>query len=174
SKIRSLIMPLDLNFIEFRPEQWSAFGGALFAIGHLRKWKIIRAVGIGALATGLASWAMEHETPTLQIAMFLGCSYLAWRSSMRRDYPIKEAGTSGRQRVGLGLIGRNVQVSQAIENGKGKVMIGFHEWDVTGPDVPLGSTVKVMAQMDSVLKVAPLKIATKDFNEDDASTNDFN
>jgi len=150
-------MPLDISLIGIGPEQWAIFGGAVFAIGHFRKWKVVRAVGIGALATGLASWAMDHETPTLQLAMFLGCSYLAWRSSMRQDAPDISASSSGRHRVGLGLIGRNVEVIQAIENGKGKIRVGLHEWDAIGPDCSIGTHVKIVAQLDNVLKVRTIK-----------------
>lgn len=41
-------------------------------------------------------------------------------------------------------IGRTFQLSQAIENGIGKIKVGDTTWRVLGDDAPLDSTVKVI------------------------------
>jgi membrane protein implicated in regulation of membrane protease activity len=51
------------------------------------------------------------------------------------------------------LIGRVVPLERAIVNGQGRVQIADAYWDVTGPDLPAGATVRIVAADGMTLKV---------------------
>lgn len=53
----------------------------------------------------------------------------------------------------LGYVGRRTTVLQAISNGSGKVRIDDSVWDVSGPDLPVGTQVVVTAVKGSTLVV---------------------
>ena len=52
------------------------------------------------------------------------------------------------------LIGRVVDLREAIVDGRGRVQIADAFWDVEGPDLPAGTHVRVLAADGMVLKVA--------------------
>ncbi|WNO52495.1 NfeD family protein [Stakelama saccharophila] len=54
------------------------------------------------------------------------------------------------------LIGETVIVTQAIENGVGRVRVGDGEWSARGPDTPAGSHMRITGQRDGELTVEPL------------------
>ncbi len=53
-------------------------------------------------------------------------------------------------------IGRNVEVVDAIRNGRGKVRIGDTVWAAEGKDTPQGTEVRVTGVNGTVLVVGPL------------------
>jgi inner membrane protein len=55
------------------------------------------------------------------------------------------------------LIGQNVEVVTAIENGEGRVRVGDGVWSARGPDVPAGARVKVVGAQGNCLTVRPVE-----------------
>jgi membrane protein implicated in regulation of membrane protease activity len=55
------------------------------------------------------------------------------------------------------LIGQNVEVVTAIENGEGRVRVGDSVWSARGPDVPAGARVKVVGAQGNCLNVRPVE-----------------
>ena len=53
------------------------------------------------------------------------------------------------------MIGQRYELVEAIVNGRGKVRVGDGQWLVTGTDLPLGSTVEVVAVDGNTLQVRP-------------------
>ena len=53
------------------------------------------------------------------------------------------------------LVGRVVPLERAIVNGEGRVQIADAFWDVTGPDAPAGTAVRVIAVDGMTLRVRP-------------------
>lgn len=53
------------------------------------------------------------------------------------------------------LIGREFPLHEAIVNGRGRVKLGDALWTVEGPDLPVGTQVRVIAVDSMVLKVDP-------------------
>ncbi len=51
------------------------------------------------------------------------------------------------------LAGRVLEVTQAIENGRGRVRAGDTVWSAEGPDVPAGARVTVTGVRDTMLVV---------------------
>jgi membrane protein implicated in regulation of membrane protease activity len=53
------------------------------------------------------------------------------------------------------LVGRVVPLEQPIVNGRGRVQIADAYWEVTGPDLPAGSAVRITASRGMSLQVEP-------------------
>jgi membrane protein implicated in regulation of membrane protease activity len=53
-------------------------------------------------------------------------------------------------------IGRVVTLVEPIVDGRGKVRIGDTVWSASGPDLPAGSRVRVVAAHGALLEVAPV------------------
>ena len=51
------------------------------------------------------------------------------------------------------MIGQRYELIEPIVNGRGKARVGDGQWLVSGPDLPLGSTVEVIAVDGSTLQV---------------------
>lgn len=54
------------------------------------------------------------------------------------------------------LIGQNVVVVTAIEDGEGRVKVGDGVWVARGPDAPAGSRMRVVGAEGTALRVEPL------------------
>src|SRR6185312_15010415 len=50
-------------------------------------------------------------------------------------------------------IGQRYELIEPIINGRGKARVGDGQWLVSGPDLPAGSTVEVVAVQGTTLKV---------------------
>lgn len=55
------------------------------------------------------------------------------------------------------LIGQNVEVVTAIENGEGRVRVGDSVWSARGPDAPAGARVRVVGAQGNCLNVRPVE-----------------
>ena len=53
------------------------------------------------------------------------------------------------------LVGKVVPLHEAIVNGQGRVKFGDALWTVEGPDMPAGSTVRVVGASSMTLRVEP-------------------
>lgn len=110
-----------------------------------------------AAATGLLTLAFGIDLP-FQFAVF---ALLAIASvySGRRWYlanPMPSADPLLNDRAAR-LVGRTVVVTQAIENGEGRVKVGDSVWSCRGADCAVGSRVRITGADGSCLKVEPLR-----------------
>ena len=109
-----------------------------------------------ALVTGIVSWIAPIGLPAQAIlfgllavfSVFLGKRYL-------RDNPVEEA-DPGLNRRGRRLVGQIGTVSQAIEDGSGRIRCGDSEWLAQGKDAPLGARVRITGNEGVVLLVEPV------------------
>ncbi|HAI59140.1 MAG TPA: hypothetical protein DCM32_04610 [Xanthomonadaceae bacterium] len=58
-------------------------------------------------------------------------------------------------RRGAQLVGQVHALESAIENGRGRLKIGDAFWSVSGPDLPAGTRVRIVAATSMVLEVEP-------------------
>jgi inner membrane protein len=106
-----------------------------------------------AAATGLLTLAFGFALP-FQFALFALLSIAAVYSG-RRWYlanPMPSADPMLNDRAAR-LVGRTVVVTQAIENGEGRVRVGDGVWSCRGPDCAEGSRVRITGADGSCLKV---------------------
>jgi membrane protein implicated in regulation of membrane protease activity len=110
-----------------------------------------------AAATGLLTLAFGIDLP-FQFAVFALLAIAAVYSG-RRWYlanPMPSADPMLNDRAAR-LVGRTVVVTQAIENGEGRVRVGDGVWSCRGTDCAEGSRVRVTGADGSCLKVEPLR-----------------
>ncbi|GGA22557.1 NfeD family protein [Dyella nitratireducens] len=121
--------------------------------GYFMLW-----IGIGAAATGLLVLLLPGLSMLVQAIVFV---VLAFVSCAVYWYAVRPALQKGEQddgrlnRRGEQLIGRRYVLIEAIVNGRGKAKVGDGQWLVSGPDLPAGSTVEVVAVEGATLKVRP-------------------
>lgn len=91
---------------------------------------------------------------TVQIALFAVLSFVAVMASRRwlARHPIISDSPLLNQRART-YIGRSFALEQAIVNGRGKLKIGDTLWLASGPDLPVGTSVRVTGESDGVLIV---------------------
>jgi len=56
-------------------------------------------------------------------------------------------------RLGLRFIGESLVLERPIQNNQGRIYLGNREWSVRGPNLPVGSRVRVTGVDGSVLLV---------------------
>ena len=135
---------------------WGALALVLFAAEALAPGAFMLWIGIGAAAVFVLV-AVFADIPLLwQVVAFVVLSvvsiqcYRRWGRSHDRqsDQPLLN-------RRAEQLIGRVVVLDQAIVAGKGRAKIDDAFWVVSGPDMPAGSPVRVVAVEGMTLKVQP-------------------
>lgn len=124
----------------------------LMAPGIFLVWLGIAAaiVGILSLTFDIAwQWQLVLFAVLSLVAVFIAYKYFRAGETVS-DRPLLN-------RRAQQHIGKSYVVSEAIENGRGKVKIGDSLWRVEGPDAPQGSSVTVTDADGTVLQVKPAK-----------------
>ena len=125
---------------------WAAMAMLLFAAEALAPGAFMLWLGFAAAAVFLVVWVFPVEIPILaQAAAFVVLSfasiqvYRTWfrgRDKDNSDQPALNRRTAA-------LVGRVVPLERAIVDGRGRVQIADAYWDVTGPDLPAGTPVRI-------------------------------
>jgi hypothetical protein len=114
-------------------------------------------VGIAGLLTGLLSnlfwetswWVWETQWLTFAalsaLSLWIGRKWLHRRRGLTDEPTLNDRGAS--------LVGRTADLIDPIHNGRGRAKIGDTVWMVTGPDLPAGSRVRIVASDGSDLRV---------------------
>ena len=125
--------------------------GELLLPGYFLLW-----IGLAAAAMGVVLWV----DPTLGLlAQAIGFGLLAFASCVgyaRWLRPRLERRAPGGERLNRRaeqLIGQRYELIEPIVNGRGKARVGDGQWLVSGPDLPLGTTVEVVAVEGATLQV---------------------
>jgi inner membrane protein len=112
-------------------------------------------IGISAALVGVLVWIYPLViTWGIQMLLFSALaiiSSICWWAYLKRN-PIATDEPFLNLRSNQ-YIGRVFELSEPIINGRGKIKSGDSYWTVTGPDLPVGSKVKVIAADGVVLKV---------------------
>ncbi|GGE72657.1 NfeD family protein [Sphingomonas prati] len=111
-------------------------------------------LGIAALLTGLATlatgMALAAQLGTFAVAAL--ATVQAGRSVIKRNPP-KSADPLLNDRLAR-LVGEQVVVVEAIEDGLGRVRVGDGVWTACGPDTPAGTRMHVIGHDQGRLVVA--------------------
>lgn len=112
-------------------------------------------LGFAAAAMFVLAWLVPGLPIVLQAVLFvvLGfASILAYRKWLqRRQEP--ESDQPALNRRAAQLIGRIVPLDRAIERGTGRVQIADAYWEVSGPDLPIGASVRIVGADGMTLRV---------------------
>lgn len=141
------------------PHWWWLIAAALLAISELLVPGVFLVwLAAAAALTGLV--ALMFDMPlAFQLILFAIFSLSA--VSIGRRWYIRHPVTSSDPLLNdraARLIGQNVTVVGAIENGSGRVKVGDSVWNARGPDCDVGARVRVIGADGSCLKVEPATI----------------
>ena len=116
--------------------------------------------GIFLIWVAVAAWLtalivfLAPMSIAVQLAIFVVLAFVvvwAGRQFYARN-PVESADPNLNARAAR-LIGQIVTVDSAIENGKGRVRVGDGVWNARGPDVPSGTSVRIVAAEGTCLTV---------------------
>lgn len=124
---------------------WASVGLVLILLEVAAPGAFFLWIGIAAGLTAVTVAVFPDLGWKLQLVMFallsvvstlLGRRYFRWR-------PIRTSHTGLNQR-GADLVGRQFVLQQAITNGTSRLKTGGTTWQVEGPDLAAGATVRVI------------------------------
>ena len=121
-----------------------------FAPGAFMLW-----LGFAAAGTFLLVWLLPLS-PLWQAVVFVVLSFISvfiYKGFFRERQRASDQPTLNRRSEQF--LGHVLVLESAIINGTGRVRIGDAFWVVSGPDLPIGSKVRVMAVDSMTLKVNP-------------------
>jgi membrane protein implicated in regulation of membrane protease activity len=148
---------VNLGFLDGLAHHWWWLTAAvalgileLLAPGFFLVW-----MGAAAAATGVIVALVPMSVP-YQLGLFAVLAFVSVFAGRlyyaRNPVPTSDPNLNARASR---LIGQTVIVESAIENGKGRVLVGDGVWNARGPDVPAGASVVIVAADGTCLTVEP-------------------
>ncbi|MES2312943.1 MAG: NfeD family protein [Pseudomonadota bacterium] len=125
--------------------------GEVLLPGYFMLW-----IGLAAAAMGVVLWAVPTLGLLAQAVLFALLAFAFCVGYARWLRPRLERRAPGDERLnrrGEQMIGQRYVLVEPIVNGRGKARVGDGQWLVSGPDLPLGSTVEVVAVEGTTLQV---------------------
>ena len=125
--------------------------GELLVPGYFMLW-----IGLAAAAMGVLLWLVPSLGLLAQAVLFAVLAFascMAYARLLRPRLERSEPGSERLNRRAEQMIGQRYELIEPIVNGRGKACVGDGQWLVSGPDLPLGSTVEVVAVDGTTLKV---------------------
>jgi membrane protein implicated in regulation of membrane protease activity len=150
----------DNLLVELGPWSWWLVGLVLLAAelilpGFFLVWIGLAAIIVGALSllfweSGFWVWQAQGLVfaAVAVIVTLLGRRYLYNNSQVTDEPFLNQRGAS--------LVGRTATLDQPIAEGRGRIRLNDTYWAVSGPDLPVGTRVKVVASNGRDLTVEPV------------------
>ena len=145
-------MPFEMRWDVFA---WAVFALVLFALEVMAPGAFMLWLAFAASAVLVIVWAVPGLSFLLQAVLFvvLGVvSILIYRKWFRGndDAPTDQPTLNRRTDQ---LLGRVVVLQSAIERGSGRVQIADAYWTVSGADLPVGTSVRIVGADGMTLMV---------------------
>lgn len=136
---------------------WAAVALLLFAAEAMAPGAFMLWLGLAAAAV-FAIVLLVPDIPLLvQVGVFVVLSFVSIQVYQRwfrkRERPSDQPALNRRTAA---LIGRVVALDRAIVDGRGRVQIADAFWDVTGPELPAGTQVRIVGGDAMTLTVEPV------------------
>ncbi len=125
--------------------------GEMLLPGYFLLWIGLAAAAMGVLLWLLPSLSLLTQAVLFGLLAFAAC--VAYAKLLRPKLERREPGGQRLNRRAEQMIGQRYELVEPIVNGRGKARVGDGQWLVSGPDLPLGSTVEVIAVDGSTLQV---------------------
>ena len=145
-------MPFEMRWDVFA---WAVFALLLFGMEVLAPGAFMLWLAFAASSVLLIVWLVPGLSFLTQAVLFvvLGfVSILIYRKWFRGNDDIVTDQPALNRRAAQ-LVDRVVSLDSAIERGRGRVQIADAYWDVSGPDLPAGASVRIVGADGMVLKV---------------------
>ena len=151
---------MDVSHIELitttlTPWHWMTAGVLLCALELFAPTTILLWPGVAAILTGLLTLLMPALSWQLQVALFAVLA-VATAFAGRQFYKRKSAGKSSLNRRAENLIGKEITLTDSIQNGVGGAFVDGTRWRVIGPDTTAGASMIVTALDGASLVVTPV------------------
>lgn len=121
----------------------------IFAPTFFMLWLGISAGIVGLLLLLIPSMTWEYQWGLF--AIFSVASLVGARFFFNKKPGVEDNFTLNQR--GAQYVGRNFTLTEAIENGRGKIHVDDTQWSVSGPDLPEGEKVKVTGTDGTLLVV---------------------
>jgi len=150
---------LERIFTELGPWNWMVLGFVLLILEILVPGVFLLWIGIAAILVGALTLQLAHAAFWVwqaQVVLFLILSVIS--AYVGHRVMAKTGGESDQpllNRRAEQLIGRTATLAEPIAEGRGRIRLGDTFWLVTGPDLPVGARVRVIAVKDMELVVEP-------------------
>ena len=133
---------------------WAAIALLLFAAEALAPGAFMLWLGFAAVAVFLGVLLIPGIPLLAQVAAFIVLSFVSIRVYQRwfrgRE---RDSDQPALNRRTAALVGRVVPLERAIVDGRGRVQIADAYWEVTGPDLPEGTRVRIVGGDAMTLQV---------------------
>ncbi len=133
---------------------WAAVALVLFAAETMAPGAFMLWLGFAAVAVFLGVLLIPGVPLLAQVAAFIVLSFISiqvYRKWFRGRE--RQSDQPALNRRATALIGRVVPLERAIVQGHGRVQIADAYWDVAGPDLPAGTSVRVVGADGMTLQV---------------------
>lgn len=142
---------------ELGPWNWMLLGFILLCLEIFAPGVFLLWIGIAALIVGSASlllWDATFWSWQVQVLVFLvlalASAYIGKKIVRDREDPSDQPLLNRR---GAQMIGRTATLTEPIKEGRGRIKLGDTMWRVSGPDLPVGTQVRVTAAADTDLEL---------------------
>ena len=140
---------------------WAAAALLLFAAEAMAPGAFMLWLGLAASAVFLVVLFVPDVPLLAQVGMFVVLGFLSIQAYRRwfrkRERPSDQPALNRRTAA---LVGRVVPLAQAIVDGRGRVQIADAYWDVTGPNLPAGTPVRIVGGDAMSLQVEQVQDAS--------------
>ena len=135
---------------------WGAAALSLMALEAIVPGAALMWLGFAAAGVFLLVIVFPGASLLLQMALFASLGFIAiavyWKWFRLRERASDHPTLNRRAAHHLGRI---VTLDRAIEGGRGRVKIGDAFWDVSGPELPAGTRVRIVGEDGMTLAVEP-------------------
>jgi len=137
---------------------WAALALLLFAAEAMAPGAFMLWLGLAAAVVFVGVLLVPGIPLLVQAGAFVVLSFVSIRIYQRwfrkRERPSDQPALNRRTAA---LIGRVVTLEHAIVDGRGRVQIADAFWDVVGPELPVGTQVRIVGGDAMTLQVEPVK-----------------
>lgn len=133
---------------------WAAIALALFAAETIAPGAFMLWLGFAAVAVFLAVLVVPGIPLLAQVAAFVVLGFVSiqiYRTWFRGRE--RQSDQPALNRRAAALVGRVVPLERGIVQGRGRVQIADAYWDVTGPELPAGTPVRIIGAEGMTLTV---------------------
>ena len=142
---------------ELGPWNWMVLGIILLGLEIVLPGVFMLWIGIAALIVGAVSllpWQAAFWGWQIQVLVFLVLSLLsAYAGKKLMGARTQASDQPLLNRRSEQMIGRTATLVEPIRNGHGRIQLGDTFWRVSGPDLPAGARVRVVAATESDLEL---------------------
>ncbi|MFC3208555.1 NfeD family protein [Aquamicrobium soli] len=142
---------------ELGPWNWMVLGIILLGLEIVLPGVFMLWIGIAALIVGAVSllpWQAAFWGWQIQVLVFLVLSLLsAYAGKKLMGARTQASDQPLLNRRSEQMIGRTATLAEPIRNGHGRIQLGDTFWRVSGPDLPAGARVRVVAATESDLEL---------------------